>query len=207
MTGTQTLNGVYSDATYPGSIQHFTAGTVVLDAAGAVVQLPVRTSAGLLSGNIFGNDGLSAWGAFKDSTGAVLHYAVGLPVDIAPKIATYALTSPGMATLPTDARGNIVGTLTSWNQSVNFASGQGSGSASWNLQGTVYNAQLSGSFDGPLYLSGQCAAQSCYVNAQGLAYGPGAQRFGVAYQLNVGATEGSSISAQGAAMLTQTGKQ
>ena len=206
LTGQQTLDGVNTDSASTGSIQYFTRGTVVLDTAGAVVQLPGQASAGPLAGNLFGNDGISAWGAFKSTAGSVIHYAVGLPVDIAPKVATYALTSPSMATLPTDALGNPVGTLTGWNQTVDFSTGQGTGSASWILQGAAYSAQLSGSFDGPMYLSGQCAAQSCFVSAQGKPFGPGAQRFGVAYQINA-FDQNRSLSAQGAAMLTQTGAQ
>jgi len=217
LTGQQTLAGVYRSPSSPILAPAFTGETVLLDNAGAVVQLPATQgltidSAGLLPGNIFGNDGVSAWGAFKDTTGAVAHYAVGLPVSIAPKIATYALISPEMATRPTDALGNPIGTLTSWNQTVNFY-GLATGSATWNVQGTTLSVPLNGGFDGPLYLAGSCEVGSCNVNAQGLPYGPGARRFGMAYHLDYtpAATpqnlQPASVSAQGAAMLTQTSAQ
>jgi hypothetical protein len=220
LTGQQTLDGVYRISSTPSSAAYFSKGTVLLDDAGAVVQLPDAVlrqggtidSAGLLPGNVFGNDGISAWGAFKDAAGAIGHYAVGMPVQIAPQVATYSLLSPNMATLPTDAQGNAVGTLTSWNQTVSFY-GQSNGNATWNIQGTALAASVSGSFDGPLYLNGSCQVGSCNVSAQALPYGPGAQRLGVAYKLDYtpgyvpGAPQPSSISALGAAMLTQTGAQ
>ncbi|HEY7760327.1 MAG TPA: FecR family protein [Burkholderiales bacterium] len=205
LTGPQVLDGVIA-----GSIASFRGGVVQFDDAGAVVQLPGKTSAGLLDVG-FGNDGFSAWGAFKDTAGAVVHYAVGMPVDIAPKVATYSLTG---ATLPTDALGNPVGILQRWDQTVDFVNATGAASAEWKLQGVPFSADLSGTFDGALNMAGLCSGNPCSVNAQGLPFGPGAKRFGVAYQISASlppaptrAAQPSNLSAIGSAVLTQTGSR
>jgi len=205
LTGQHVLDGVIA-----GSIASFRGEPVQFDDAGAVVQLPGRTSAGLLNVG-FGNDGFSAWGAFKDTAGAVVHYAVGLPVSIAPSRATYSLTG---ATLPTDAFGNPVGILQRWDQTVDFINREGFASASWQLQGVPVNVDLSGTFDGPLNMAGLCKDTSCSVNAQGLPFGPGANRFGIAYQISgtlppapTRDAQPSNLPAIGSAVLTQTGSR
>lgn len=114
--------------------------------------------------------------------------------------------------MPTDALGNPVGILQRWDQTVDFVNGEGSASASWKLQGVSFDADLSGTMDGPLNMGGLCADNTCSVNAQGLPFGPGAKRFGVAYQIKATLpqtrdAQPSNLPAIGSAMLIQTGSR
>jgi hypothetical protein len=208
LTGTQVLGGLY--AYFPSVapvVDDFDFGTVVLDAAGVVTNLNGKISAAHLAGLGSGNDGYTAWGAFKDTSGFVIHYAVGLPpVGPLPAIASYELKG---ATLMSDAMGAELARLVAWKQTVDFSQGQLVGSAQWSItagpaKGQTVNAVLSGSWDGPFYISGTCPDRSCSsLFAQGYPFGPNGERFGVAYQLS----PANSPSGAGAAVLTQTSSQ
>jgi hypothetical protein len=184
------------------SISSFGFGTVVLDSRGIVMDLDGRLSAAVVDEG--GADAYTAWGAFKDTAGVLVHYAVGLPPPgPLPVVATYELKG---ATAMTDATGAALGTLNSWSQKVSFSPNQLlEGAGTWTLtngpaSGQKVNAQFSGSPDGPWYISGGCPDGSCSgLFAQGLPFGPNGSRFGIAYQLDLG-NFGTGI---GSAVLTQ----
>jgi hypothetical protein len=208
LTGTQVLGGLY--AYFPSvspAVDDFDFGNVVLDSAGVVTNLDGKVSAAPLPGLGWGNDGYTAWGAFKDTAGFVIHYAVGLPpVGPLPVVASYELKG---ATLMSDGAGAELARLTAWKQTVNFSQGQLDGSAQWSItagpaKGQTVKAVLGGSWDGPVYISGTCPDGSCSsLFARGYPFGPNGNRFGIAYQL----TPANSPSGAGAAVLTQTSAQ
>jgi hypothetical protein len=211
ITGAPLLDGVYaynsSSPYYSALTNGFTSSQVVFDASGAVISL-----AGVLPAaptTQFGNDGVIGWGQFvESSTLAPVHYAVGLPVSnlsdlvTARRVATYALLG---ATLPTDsASGAVVGKLDSFVLSVDFGQNNATGTMAMTLKAQQYQAQLTGSFDGPLYFGGSCTVGTCSVNGLGRPFGTDAVRFGAAYTINATPAAGGPFSAYGAAALRQT---
>jgi hypothetical protein len=212
LTGAWLLDGVYAKtAYYPPSYyainNGFTNSQVVFDGKGAVTDLAGIVPAALATQ--FGNDGVIAWGQFLEATTQLpVHYAVGLPVSnlsdlvTARRVATYQLLG---ATLPTDsATGAVVGKLDSFALTVDFGQNNATGVMAMTLKANQYQAQLTGSFDGPLYFGGSCTVGTCSVSGLGRPFGQDAVRFGAAYTVNASPAAGGPFTANGAAALRQT---
>jgi hypothetical protein len=212
MTGPWMLDGVYAKSlfyppSYYGTTNGFTNSKVVFDATGAVTDLAGIVPAA--PATPFGNDGVIAWGQFLEGTSQLpLHYAVGLPVSnlsdlvTARRVATYQLLG---ATLPTDSTtGAVVGKLDSFVLTVDFGQNSATGTMAMTLKANPYQAQLTGSFDGPLYFGGSCTVGTCSVSGLGRPFGTDAVRFGAAYTVNATPATGGPFSANGAAALRQT---
>ena len=204
LAGKQQLDGVYVAGF---ASDYFQPGTVVFDSNGVVTDLN-----GIIpAGNVVqtGNDGIMAWGYFPKQASAApetLVFATGVPVSnfgelsIASKVASYSLASRGATPVLDPMTGFSIGTLTNATMAVDFGFGDATAKLAWTIQGTPYEATLSGSFDGPIYLNGGCNVGTCSVNGLAQVFGPNAMRAGITYGFSSGNTNGI-----GAAALVQTG--